>query len=109
MALDPYQIIVKDRSILSQSNLTIGSGDTPIVGAPHSQVVNLVTPSTAMTKVSSADIETTSTTPKHTIRRKTRCRLQQHNAEKHKLKKQEEGVFITAIRQWREEKMRDKN
>ena len=46
------QIVVRDRSTSSPSMLTIGSGDTAIVGSPPSQVVNLVTPSTAMTKSS---------------------------------------------------------
>jgi len=94
----PLQTVVMDGSISSHSNLTIGSGETPIAGTPHLQVVSLATPSTMMTKVSSVEIETTITTPRHTIRRKTSRRLQQHNTEKCKLKKRTKGAFITATR-----------
>ena len=71
-------------------------------------MVNLVTPSTAMTKGSSVDIETTSTIPRDTIRHKTSRRLQQHNAEKLNLKKLVDGVFITATQRWCVEKTKDK-
>ena len=96
MALHPSQIVVRDGSNSSLSILMIGSGDTAIVGAPPSQVINLVTPSTAMTKASYINIETTGTIPKDTIRRKTSRRLQHHNAEKRNLKKGVDVIFITA-------------
>ena len=32
IASHPYQIVLRDGSISSQSNLTVGSGETPIVG-----------------------------------------------------------------------------
>ena len=98
VAPHPSQILVRDGSNSSLSILTIGSGDTSIVGTPPSQVVNLVTPSTAMTKASSVDIETGSTIPRDTIRRKTGRRLHQHNAEKRNLKKGVDVIFITATR-----------
>ena len=71
VALHTSHIVVRDGTTLSPSILTIGSGETSIVGAPPPQVVNLVTPSTAMTKASYVDIETISTIPRDTIRRKT--------------------------------------
>ena len=71
VASHPSHIVVRDGSTSSPSILTIGSGETAIVGAPPPQVVNLVTPSTAMTKASYVDIETISTIPRDTIRRKT--------------------------------------
>ena len=55
VALHPSQILVRDESTSSPSILTIGPEETAIVGAPLSQVENLVTPSTAMTKASSVD------------------------------------------------------
>ena len=55
VALHPSQIVVRYRSALSTSTLPIGYRETEIVGAPPSQVVNLVTPSTVMTKASSVD------------------------------------------------------
>ena len=109
VASHPSQIVVRDRSTSSLSILIIGSGDTAIVGAPPSQVVNLVTPSTVMTKASSVNKETTSTIPRDTIRRKTSRCLQHHNAEKRNLKKGVDVIFITATRRWREEKTKDKN
>ena len=72
-------------------------------------MVNLVAPSTEMTEASSVDIETTSTIPRDTIRRKTSCRLQQHNTEKHNLKKRVDGAFINATRWWRGDKTKDNN
>ena len=98
MALHPSQIVVRDRSTLSLPILTIGSGETEIVGAPLSQVINLVTPSTATTKASYVDIETTSAIPRDTIIRKTSRCSQQHNAEKRNLKKRVDGECITATR-----------
>ena len=86
MASHPSQIIVRDGSTSSLSILIIGSGETAIFRAPLSQVIYLVTPSTAMRKASSVDIETKITTPIDTIRRKNSRRLQQHNAEKRNLK-----------------------
>ena len=71
VASHPYQIVVRDGSTSSSSILKIGYGETAIVGAPPSQVLNLVTPITAMTKVSSIDIETTRTIPRDTIRHKS--------------------------------------
>ena len=56
VASNPFHIVVRDGSNFSPSILTIGSGDTVIVGTPPYQVVNLVTPSTAMKKASSVDI-----------------------------------------------------
>ena len=124
MALYPYQIVVRDGSIVAshpsnifirdssisfQLILTICSGETPIAGAPHSQVVNLVTSSTSMTKESSVDIETKSTTPIHKIRHKNSRCLQLHNAEKRKLKRRTDGGFIITTRRLREEKTKDKN
>ena len=103
------QIVVRDGSTSSPSILTICSGETTIVGAPPSQVVNLVTPSTAMTKSSSVDIDTTSTVPRDIIRLKTSRCLQQHNAEKRNFKKSVYGTFITAKRRWREETTKDNN
>ena len=76
------QIVVRYSSTSSPSIMTIRSGETAIFVSPRSQVVNLVTPSIAMMKASSVEIETTITIPRDTIRRKTGCRLQQHNAEK---------------------------
>ena len=76
------QIVVRYSSTSSPSIMTIRSGETAIFVSPPSQVVNLVTPSIAMMKASSVEIETTITIPRDTIRRKTGRRLQQHNAEK---------------------------
>ena len=101
------QIVVSHGSTLSPSIQTIGSGEPAIIGAPPSQLVNLVTPSTAMTKASSFDIETTNTIPRDKIRRKTSRRLQKHNAEKRDLKKRADGAFITATQWLREEKTKD--
>ena len=42
VASHPSQIVVRDGSTSSTSILTIGSRETAIVGAPPSQVVNLV-------------------------------------------------------------------
>ena len=109
VASHPSHIVVRDGSTLHPSILTIGSEETAIFGYPPSQVVNLVTPSTATTKASSVDIETTITMPRDTIRRKTSGHLQQHNVEKCNLKKRVDGTFITATRQWSEEKTKDKN
>ena len=109
VASHPSQVVVRDESTLSPSILKIGSGETAIFGSPLSKVVNLVTPSTEMTKESSVDIDTTSTIPRDTIIRKNSRRLQQNNAEKPNLKKRVDGAFITATRRWREEKTKDKN
>ena len=107
------EIVVRDSSIVglhpSQIVVRDNSRDTAIVGSPLSQVVNLVTPSTTMTKASSSDIETTSIIPRDTIRLKTRLCVYQHNAEKRNSKKRVDGTFITAKRQWHEEKTQDKN
>ena len=103
MALHPSHIVVRGGSTSSTSILTIGSGETAIVGSQPSQVVNLVTQSTAMMKESSVDIDTTSTIPRDTIRLKTSRRLQQHNIEKRNLKKRVYGAFITTTRRWSEE------
>lgn len=78
-ALRPSHIVVKDGSLVSA-----------------------VTPSTAMTKASSIDIETTCTIPRDTISRKT-SRLQEHT-EKHSWKNIEDNIFITAARRCSEEK-----
>ena len=96
VTLHLYHIVVRDGSNLSPPILTIGSRETAIVGDPPSQVVNLLIPSTAMTKGSSVDIYTTSTIPRDTIRPKTSRRLQHHNAEKRNLKKCVDGALITA-------------
>ena len=109
LASHPSQILVRDGSTLSPSTLKIGSGETAIVGSPPSQVVNLVTPITAMTKATSVYIETTSTTPRDIIRRKTSRRLQQNNAEKRNLKKRVDGAFITATQWWCEDKIKYKS
>ena len=109
MASYTSQIVVRDGSNSSPSILKIGSGETAIDGAPPSQVVYLVTPSTAMTKVSYVDIEKLGTIPRDTIRCKTSSRLQQYNAEKRNLKKRVDGAFINATQWWREEKTKDKN
>ena len=87
----------------------MGSGETAIYGAPPSQVVYLVTPSTAMTKASYVDIEKIGTIPRDTIRCKTSRCLQHHNAEKRYLKKRVDGAIINATKWWREEKTKDKN
>ena len=68
VASHPSQILVRDGSTLSPSILKIGSVETVIVGAPQYQVVNLVTPITAMTKLSSVDIEKTRTILRDTIK-----------------------------------------
>ena len=91
-------------STLSLSILTIGSGETAIVGDPPYQVVNLVTQSTAMTESSSVDIETTLTIPRDTIRRKNSRCLQQHNAEKRNFNKHVDGTFIAATQKGSAEK-----
>ena len=70
------QIVVRDGSNLPPSITTIGSRETGIFGAPPFQVVNLVTPRTAITKSSSVNIDTTSTIPRDTIIPKTSRRLQ---------------------------------
>ena len=77
VASHPSQIVVRYGSTSSPSILAIGSRDTAIVGAPPSQVVNLLTTITSITKASSVDIDKTSTIPRYTIRRKTSRRLHQ--------------------------------
>ena len=57
MASRPSHIVVRDGSTLSPSILKIGSGETAIIGAPQSQVVNLVTPSTAITEAPYQEIK----------------------------------------------------
>ena len=103
------QIVVRDGSTSYPSIHKIGSWETAIVGAPQYQVVNLVTPSTAMTKASSVDIYPTITIPRDTIIRKTSRLLWQHNADNRNLKKRVYGSFITTTRRWREYKIKDKN
>ena len=56
VASHPSQIVHRDGSTSSPPILTIGSGETAIVGATLSQVVKIVTPNTAMTKASSVYI-----------------------------------------------------
>ena len=106
VASHPCQIVVRGGSTSSPSILIIGSGETTIVGAPLSQVVNLVTPSIAMSKASYVDIETPGTITRDKIRRKTSRRLHQNNEDKHNLKKLADGAFITATRLWSEDKLR---